>query len=152
MSQKKELAVSALRAGTVIDHIPARALFKAVRLLGLENCDKAVTIGSNLPSGHLGTKGIIKVADTVFPPEVLNRIAIIAFGAVVNIIEDYAVVSKQPVSLPAEIVDLVRCTNPKCVTNNQPIRTRFDVVDPAAPTLRCHYCDHEVSGDSIILK
>ena len=45
MAEKKELAVSALRNGTVIDHIPSNALFKAVRILGLEDCDKAVTIG-----------------------------------------------------------------------------------------------------------
>lgn len=151
-TQNKELAVSALKAGTVIDHIPSHALFKAVRLLGLENCDKAVTIGCNLPSSQLGTKGIIKVADTTFPQEVLNRIAIIAPGAVVNTIEDYAVVRKAPVHLPDCIVDLVKCNNPKCITCNEPMRTRFDVVDAENVTLRCCYCEHEVSGDGIILK
>ena len=99
-SDKKELAVAALRAGTVIDHIPAPALFAAVRILGIESMDKSVTIGNNLASGRLGSKGIIKVADTEFPQDVLDRIAIIAPTAVVNIIRDYEVVEKRPVNLP----------------------------------------------------
>ena len=152
MAEKKELAVSALRNGTVIDHIPSNALFKAVRILGLEDCDKAVTIGCNLPSSQLGTKGIIKVADTTVPAEVINRIAIIAPGAVINTIENYEVVRKEQVTLPAQIVNLVRCCNPKCITANEPMPTRFDTVNASTATLRCRYCEHEVSGDNIVLK
>lgn len=150
--KKKELAVAALQRGTVIDHIPSAALFKAVRLLGLESLGKSVTIGNNLASGKLGTKGIIKVADTVFPDEVINRIAIIAPSAVVNIIEDYEVVRKEPVRLPDEIVGLVGCSNPKCISRNEPMRSRFSVVSRDPVTLRCRYCDHEVAGDKADLK
>lgn len=149
---KKELAVAALRAGTVIDHIPASALFQAVRLLGLENSDKPLTIGGNLPSRAIGTKGIIKVQDTFFSPEVLSRIAVIAPGAVVNVIEDYEVKSKQRISLPEEVVDIVRCPNPKCITNHEPMPTRFTVVASAPVTLRCRYCEHDVMAPSIPLK
>ena len=88
-TDKKELAVAALCNGTVIDHIPSSALFKAVKILGIENLDKHVTIGNNLESKKLGTKGIIKVADIVFPEATLNRIALIAPTAVVNIIRDF---------------------------------------------------------------
>ena len=56
---KKELAVAALQNGTVIDRIPSSALFKAVRILGIEKLDKHVTIGNNLESKKLGTKGIM---------------------------------------------------------------------------------------------
>lgn len=152
MSAKKELAVSALRSGTVIDHIPSAALFKAVRLLGLENCGKAVTIGCNLPSSRLGTKGIIKVADTTFPSEVFNRIAVIAPTAVINTINEYEVTDKRKVELPEELVDIVKCGNPKCITCNEPMPTRFTVVDRDNMTLRCRYCEHEVSGKDITLK
>lgn len=103
MTAKKELAVAALRSGTVIDHIPSSALFACVRLLGLESAPGAITIGNNLPSERLGSKGIIKVADTFFAPEVLNRIAIIAPTAVVNIIQDYAVVEKNRCSCPTRL-------------------------------------------------
>ena len=152
MQDKKELAVAALRSGTVIDHIPCSALFQAVHLLGLENFSGAVTVGNNLPSKHLGVKGIIKVADTEFSPEVLGRIAIIAPGAVVNVIRDYEVVGKHRVELPDQVVNLVECTNPKCVTRHQPMPTRFNVVRREPVTLCCHYCEHEYSGDKIVLK
>lgn len=147
----KELAVAALKYGTVIDHIPSNALFKCVELLGLASCPKAVTIGNNLPSRHLGTKGIIKVADTVFAPEVINRIAIVAPTAVVNEIEDYEVVKKTRVELPDEVVGLVKCTNPKCVSCHEPMATRFNVVSREPVTLRCRYCEHEYAGDKIVL-
>ena len=91
---KQELAVAALKNGTVIDHIPSSVLFKAVKILGIANLDKAVTIGNNLDSKKLGKKGIIKVADVFFPESTLNRIALIAPSAVVNIIRDYEVVEK----------------------------------------------------------
>ncbi|MDE6315461.1 MAG: aspartate carbamoyltransferase regulatory subunit, partial [Muribaculaceae bacterium] len=58
-SSKKELAVAALRNGTVIDHIPADVLFDVVRLLGIEDMATSVTIGNNLQSAILGRKGII---------------------------------------------------------------------------------------------
>lgn len=105
---KQELAVAALRNGTVIDHIPSASLFKAVRILGIENLTGAVTIGYNLDSKKLGTKGIIKAADVFFPESTLNRIALIAPSAVVNIIRDYEVVEKFPVSLPDTIVGIVK--------------------------------------------
>lgn len=148
-NKKEELAVAALRSGTVIDHIPADALFTAVRFLGLEHLNTAVTIGSNLVSSKLGRKGIIKVADTFFDDEVLNLIAIIAPTAVVNTIRDFEVVEKKPVKLPETLVDIVRCDNPKCITNNEPMSTRFKVVSDKGEEgaiLRCHYCNHTVHG------
>ncbi|MCM1452610.1 MAG: aspartate carbamoyltransferase regulatory subunit [Clostridium sp.] len=152
MTDKKELAVAALRNGTVIDHIPSSALFKAVRILGIENLDKAVTIGNNLASGKLGTKGIIKVADVEFDEKTLNRIAIIAPSAVVNIIREYSVVEKHPVKLPETVVGIVKCANPKCITNNEPMRTVFHVVGNDPVVIRCHYCNHAVKGDDARLQ
>ena len=145
-TDKKELAVAALRDGTVIDHIPADALFKAVRILDLENQDKSVTIGFNLDSRKIGKKGIIKIADTFYPENVLNRIALIAPSAVINIIRDYEVVEKRPVVLPDVIRDIVRCGNPKCITNNEPMATRFRVVDRDEVIICCDYCNRCVKG------
>ncbi len=147
MTSKKELAVAALQNGTVIDHIPSSALFKAVKILGIESLDTHVTIGNNLSSGKLGTKGIIKVADVEFPESTLNRIALIAPCAKVNIIRDFEVVEKRSVVLPDTIVGIVRCGNPKCITNNEPMKTRFEVIDRENVTIRCHYCGHAVTSD-----
>ena len=149
---KKELAVAALRNGTVIDHIPDSALFKAVDLLGLAGIDKSITIGNNLPSGKLGRKGLIKVADTFFPEEVLNRIAIIAPTAIIKTLRDYEVVEKRPVMLRDEVVGIVACNNPKCISNNEPMASRFHVVSRHPVCLVCHYCEHELTGSDIILK
>lgn len=147
-SSKKELAVAALRNGTVIDHIPSDALFRAVRILGIEGLDTSVTIGNNLASERLGRKGIIKVADVEFAEDVLNRIALIAPTAMINIIRDYEVIEKRPVSLPSTLVGIVRCSNPKCITNHERIPTRFIVNgDSDNVTLRCHYCNHTVAGN-----
>lgn len=142
----KELAVAALKDGTVIDHIPSASVFKAVKILGLDSTRNAVTIGCNLASRRLGSKGIIKVADTFFDNTTLNRIALIAPEAVVNIIKDYQVVEKRPVELPDSIKGIVRCANPKCVTNNEPMDTKFDVVERHPVVIRCHYCNHAVNG------
>lgn len=151
-SNKTSLAVAALRNGTVIDHIPGDRLFKAVRILGIESLDKAVTIGNNLESRKLGRKGIIKVSDVEFPEDVLNRIALIAPKAKINIIRDYEVVEKRQVALPDVIVDIVKCANPKCICNNEPMATRFEVVDRDNVVIRCHYCGHSVTSEKAIIK
>ncbi|MDE6010366.1 MAG: aspartate carbamoyltransferase regulatory subunit [Muribaculaceae bacterium] len=153
--EKKELAVAALRNGTVIDHIPSSALFKAVRILGIEDITTPVTIGNNLPSRRLGAKGIIKVADVEYPESVINRIAIIAPSARINVIRDFDVVEKRTVQLPDTVVGLVKCDNPKCITNNEPMKTVFHVVDRDSDTehvvLKCHYCNHTVDNRHVRL-
>ncbi len=146
---KKELAVAALQNGTVIDHIPSHLLFTVAKILGIEHLDTAVTIGNNLRSSKLGTKGIIKVADVFYPADTLNRIALLAPGAKVNIIRDFEVVEKLQVTPPDEVMGIVRCNNPKCITNNEPMRTRFRVVDKKAVTLRCAYCTREIPQSKI---
>ncbi len=114
---KKELAVAALSAGTVIDHIPSSALFKAVKILGIANIHTPVTIGNNLPSKRLAAKGIIKVADVEFPEAVLNRIAIIAPTARINIIRDFKVVEKRQVELPEKVVGIAITRNASPIMN-----------------------------------
>lgn len=150
--EKKELAVAALKNGTVIDHIPSKSLFKVVDLLGIKNLDNSVTIGFNLDSKRMGKKGIIKMADVTFPEETLNRIAVIAPSAIINIIKDYEVVDKHPVTLPDDLYNIVKCNNPKCISNNEPMRTHFHVIDRNSIVLRCHHCECAVHQDEITLK
>ena len=146
------LAVAALKDGTVIDRINPEVIFKVVDLLNIPNLKNSVTIGVNLDSKHMGKKGIIKVADTFFSQETLNRIALISPQAKVNIIHDYCVTEKRLVSLPDTLIDLVKCNNPKCITNNEPMPTVFHVVDRAPVTLRCHYCEHKVQQKELTIK
>ncbi len=150
--EQKQLAVAALQNGTVIDHIPSDQLFKVVDLLGIRNVSESVTIGFNLTSTAMGKKGIIKIANVEYPEATLNRIALIAPHAVVNVIRDYDVTEKRAVTLPQTLVDVVKCKNPKCITNNEPMRTHFTVIDPANTVLRCHYCQCVITHDEVEIK
>ena len=150
-NKKTELLVAALENGTVIDHIPSELVFTIASLLGLEKLGSSVTIGYNLRSGKLGKKGIIKVADKFFTDEEISRLSIVAPNVVLSVIRDYDVVEKKEVITPNELHGIVRCSNPKCITNNEPMSTFFHVVDKAEGTLKCHYCEKEQNKNNVKL-
>ena len=138
----KQLVVSALENGTVLDHIPAENVYKALDLLGLKDIDNQITIGINLNSKAQGRKGIIKIEDKFFEDDELNKLALIAPKATVNVIRDFKVVEKKKLEIPKEVFGIARCKNPKCVTNHQPIKTKFATVkDGDKISLKCHYCE-----------
>lgn len=143
MSNKTERQVAAIKNGTVIDHIPAEKTYQVVNLLQLETLDTPVTIGYNYPSNKIGRKGIIKVSDKFFTDEEISRLSVVAQNVVLNIIHDYEVVEKKTVKTPDELRGIVKCNNPKCITNNEPMHTVFHVVNKDKGILKCHYCDKE---------
>jgi aspartate carbamoyltransferase regulatory subunit len=149
--EQKELQVAALKNGTVIDHIPTEQLFKVVSLLGIQDLKTQVTIGYGLDSKTMGKKGILKIADKFFEQDEINRISLIAPCVKLNIIRDYEVVEKQLVYLPDELLGIVKCNNPKCITNNEPMKTRFNVIDKDKGTLQCHYCEMKTKKEEIVL-
>ena len=148
----KELKVAALENGTVIDRIPSDQLFKVVSLLHLDQIDKSITIGNNLYSHKVGKKGIIKIADTFFKEEDINKIAILAPKAKLNIIKNYEVTHKQVVELPDMLHDIIRCSNPKCITNNEPMATKFEVIDKENVVVKCCYCEQAIAKEQIKIK
>lgn len=142
--KKEDILVAAIKNGTVIDHIPSAKLFEVVALLGLEHIhDSKIMVGYNLDSKKMGHKSLIKISDKFFTDEELNRLAIVAPNVSLSIIRDYELVEKKQVVLPEEISGLVRCNNPKCITNNEPMPTRFAVCAPRRTHVRCHYCEKE---------
>jgi aspartate carbamoyltransferase regulatory subunit len=141
MKQEKQLIVSAIKNGTVIDHIPSSSLFKVVEILALSRCKSQLTLGSNLESKRMGTKAIIKIADRFFADDEVNRIALVAPEAKLNIIKNYSVVEKKTVELPDTLVGIARCMNPNCVTNHENIPTKFHVMSKKDVLLQCAYCD-----------
>ena len=143
MSNKTERQVAAIKNGTVIDHIPAEKTYQVVNLLQLETLDTPVTIGYNYPSNKIGRKGIIKVSDKFFTDEEISRLSVVAQNVVLNIMHDYEVVEKKTVKTPDELRGIVKCNNPKCITNNEPMHTVFHVVNKEKGILKCHYCDKE---------
>ena len=150
--KKRELQVAALENGTAIDHIPPSELFKVASLLELDKMDNTITIGNNFPSNKMGCKGVIKIAGKFFKEDEINRSALVAPNVILNIIRDYEVVEKKRVELPNELVGLVKCNNPKCITNNEPVQTRFHVIDKETGTIKCHYCERKINKDDIIIK
>lgn len=139
---EKQLKVSAIKNGTVLDHIPADQLFKVIDILGLSRSSNQITFGTNLESKLLGKKAIIKISDKFFKDDDINRIALIAPQAKINIIHDFEVVEKKVLSIPASIEGIAKCMNPACVTNHQNILTRFTTItDSPDVKLLCRYCE-----------
>jgi aspartate carbamoyltransferase regulatory subunit len=150
--KKKELQVAAIENGTVIDHIPPEQLFRVAQLIGLSDMPNRISIGNNLISKKMGRKGMIKIEDKFFEEKEINRIAIVAPNVVLNIIRDYEVAEKKFVSLPDELVNIVRCNNPKCITNNEPMSTFFYVLSKETCTVKCRYCERKIGKDEIRVK
>lgn len=149
--KRKELLVAAIENGTVIDHIPSNKLFDVVRLLHLEDMKTAVTVGFNLKSAEMHHKSIIKIADKFFSDEELNKLSVVAPNVTLCIIRDYEVVEKKTVTMPQELIGIVRCTNPKCITNNEPMKTRFRVTSGEVGTIQCCYCNRAIPVSEVEL-
>ncbi|MCD4772771.1 MAG: aspartate carbamoyltransferase regulatory subunit [Bacteroidales bacterium] len=140
---RKELVVSAIENGTVLDHIPAKSVFHVMKILDLDNIENQVLIGTNLDSKKFGKKGIIKVRDKFFKNKEVNKIAIIAPSATLIEIKKYKVTYKKQVKTPTEISGSVKCVNPNCITNHENIISKFTVIkNPDGEIkLECRYCE-----------
>ena len=146
---KRELKISAIEEGTVIDHIPTDAAFKIVEILDLENQKGIVSIATNLQSKSIGKKGIIKVGGKSLTQDEVNKIAIVAPDATVNIIKNYGVKEKIKVKTPEIIDNVVKCSNPVCITNNEQVPTKFYVAKKDPLKIKCHYCERSMGKDDI---
>ena len=124
MENKKEMVVSAIENGTVIDHIPTESVYQVIRILGLEKYKDEVLIGNYLNSQKLEKKGIVKIKNKHFSVDEVSKIALVA-----------------PMATIIDIENFVRCANPKCITNAEVVPTKFYVVDKENLKLRCHYCE-----------
>jgi aspartate carbamoyltransferase regulatory subunit len=151
MKREKQLSVSAIKNGTVIDHIPAQNLFKVIQILDLEHIKDQITFGTNFESKKLGKKAIIKLSNKVFHKDDINKIALVAPQAKLNIIKDYEVVEKKVVEVPNEIIGIAKCVNPQCITNNEEIITRFTVISRENVALKCHYCEKITSQENLVI-
>ncbi len=147
----KKLEVSAIEEGTVIDQIASNSTFKVANILNIQGIDQVVLVGVNLSSKKLGKKGIIKIGGKSLTQEEVNKIALIAPDATVNIIEDSELVRKFKVAIPDSIEGIVKCFNPNCVSNHQKIQSRFHVINKNPIKIRCHYCERLMGTDDIEL-
>ena len=123
----KERKVPAIKDGTVIDHIPSRDTFRIIRILNPQEFIHPISVALNLDSKKMGKKGVIKIDNRFLTKGEVNRIAILAPKATVSIIRNYKVQEKIKVKIPEELVGIINCTNPVCVTNKEKVVSRFKV-------------------------
>jgi aspartate carbamoyltransferase regulatory subunit len=137
-----ELRVSKIKDGTVIDHIRDGYALDVIKILGITGKEKRViTIGINVPSKRFRVKDIVKIEGRALNTQEVNRIALVAPHASINIIRDYKVVEKVEVKLPDTIEGIVKCVNPCCISNSdEPVVSKFYVKNEEPLTLKCHYC------------
>jgi len=146
---RKELKVSAIENGTVIDHIPTQSVFQVIRILNLAEYSDQLLIGTNLESQKMGKKGIIKVNNKFFEPQEINKIALVAPSATLIVIREFNVVEKKQVKIPDHVEKIVKCFNPNCITNNEEMETRFSVIEKKELKLKCRYCEKITAKDNI---
>jgi len=135
----RELRVSKIRNGTVIDHVSGGHALNVLSILGIDGSEGlGVSVVMNVPSDRLGRKDVVKVEDRELSQSEVDVISLIAPEASINIIREFEVVQKNRVDRPASVVGLLSCPNRNCITNeNEPVKTNFTVVDDG---VRCTYC------------
>ncbi len=149
---RKELKVSAIENGTVIDHIPSGSVFHVIKILNLSEYHDQLLIAINLDSQKMGKKGIIKVSNRFFQADEINKIALVAPSATLIVIRNFEVIEKTKVGVPDCVENIVKCFNPNCITNNEEIATRFRVIDKKDMKLRCHYCEKITARNNMAFK
>jgi len=149
---KKEQSISAIKDGSVIDHIPSNAALKVVDILDLRGIRGIISIATNLSSKTIGKKGLIKISGKDLTQEEVNKISLIAPYATVNIIKNYDVKQKIKVAIPSIINKIIKCSNPNCITNNEKnVTTKFYVLHKDPLKVRCNYCERNMEKEDISL-
>lgn len=148
----RELKVRKIKAGTVIDHIPAGRSLIVLRILGITSYEKnVIALVMNVDSKKLGKKDIVKIENRELTEDEVNLIALIAPTATINIIKEYKVVKKYKVKLPKRIVNILKCTNPTCITNSEePVEPVFEVISSEPLKIKCTYCWTYLTFNDII--
>ncbi len=143
--------VYALKNGTVIDHIPLGKGLEIIELLNLRRWNKIVTLGSGLTSKKYGKKDIVKIENKELQPDEVNKVAIIAPTATLNIIRNFERISKERLTVPDTIEGIITCPNPACITNHEPVKTRFYREPQKDLRVCCAYCERYFNADEITL-
>ncbi len=149
---RKTLRVSKIKEGTVIDHITSGHALDVIKILGITGrAEGAVTVAMNVPSKRLGTKDMVKVEGRELNSKEVDKIALLAPHATINIIRNYRVAEKERVKLPKVIRGIVRCANPACISNSsEPVQPTFYVENEDPLRLRCHYCGYIMEKEDVL--
>lgn len=148
----QELVVRKIERGTVIDHIPVGQALNVIKILGVGGEKQTVAVVMNVVSKKYGRKDIVKVEGKELSAVEVNRIALVAPEATINVIQDYKVVKKTKVKLPERVRGIVRCTNPSCITNKprEPVVPTFKVLSRSPLLLLCEYCGSRITQEEVV--
>jgi len=143
---ERELRISKIENGTVIDHVPGGKSLHVLAILGIDgDGGETVSIGMNVESDTLGKKDVVKVEDRELSQAEVDVLSLIAPEATINIIRGFDVVDKHRLERPTEVAGVLECPNHDCITSDdEPIETRFEVLDDG---VRCAYCETIVRED-----
>lgn len=160
MSEGRELLIRAIKHGIVIDHIPSEKVFAIVEILKLKEYSERITVATNMPSSSLGRKGIIKIEEKILEEKELNNISLLAPNVTINIIDNYEVIEKSKLEKLDKVIGLMKCDNPKCISNHENIETKFIRIKEDSENLdknnleekskyKCFYCEKVILEDEI---
>ncbi|MFZ8849937.1 MAG: aspartate carbamoyltransferase regulatory subunit [Thermoproteota archaeon] len=153
MTEEIEMKVTKIRNGTVIDHIPNGRALSVLKLLGLTGKEGlTIALVMNVKSKKIGIKDVVKVENLELEPSLVSRLALIAPTATINIIRDYKVYEKRKIILQDVIENILKCTNPTCISRqtNEPIVSKFKVISKNPLKLQCMYCNRYLLEHEII--
>jgi aspartate carbamoyltransferase regulatory subunit len=144
--------VSKIKEGTVIDHITSGHALDVIKILGITgHGEGAVTVAMNVPSKRHGMKDMVKVEGRELNPKEVDKIALLAPNASINIVRDYKVTEKERVKLPKIIRGILECANPACISNSkEPVQPTFYVDKEEPLRLRCHYCGYVMEKEEVL--
>lgn len=148
----KTRSVSAIRNGTVIDHIPNGQALRIIQLLNLAHSSYCITIGMHLLSKRMGNKDLIKIESKVLSDEEASQVVVFAPEATINIIEEFSVTKKVITHLPAAIKKFVICPNESCITHTDKVNSYF-YIDAFGEQimLNCKYCEKQFNRDQLLI-
>lgn len=134
------MTIDSIKNGIVIDHIPAGKSMALYRYLNLDTVECSVAILKNVTSEKLGRKDIIKIDEIIdLNWDVLGYLAP---DCTVNIIRNGANVEKRHLQLPEQLVGVIECKNPRCITTiEQELTHIFKLTDRKKGVYRCIYCE-----------
>ncbi|MDD5582138.1 MAG: aspartate carbamoyltransferase regulatory subunit [Candidatus Marinimicrobia bacterium] len=146
MSNKKIQMIPKIECGIVIDHIPAGDGIRILEILqrdpGLKNVP--ITFGMNYQSNKLGTKDMLKIQKEDLCERTIQHISLVSPGVTIKRIRNFEVVEKVSIQPPIDLINLLKCLNPGCISQNEPgLKTHFVLSDPENKRVTCVYCERE---------
>ena len=135
--------IDSIKNGYVIDHISAGQGMKIYDYLKLGELDCQVAIIKNARSTKMGRKDIIKIDQKVDLD--FGILGYIDHNITINVIENDKNVKKFHPELKDELIDIIKCKNPRCITSvERGLKNVCVLKDRNLAKYRCKYCDSEV--------